>query len=93
MAKIKTGTETAGSKNTYIFLSLLAQIKNESGGGTWKEFFKNDVDMLTTFTEMASMIITGYGVHAFTPPSDWTQDDLDEMVVYFDSSTRDDKVK
>ena len=93
MAKIKAGTKTAGSKNTYIFLSLLAQIKNESGGGTWKEFFKNDADMLTTFTEMASMIITGYGVHAFTPPSDWTQDDLDETVVYFDSSTRDDKVK
>lgn len=93
MLKIKENYDNIGEKNKYIFLILLARIKHESGGGTWKEFFGDNKEYLTIFTEMSSMIITGYGADAFSPPSVWTEDDMDEMAAYFDSSTQDDRIK
>lgn len=93
MKRIKENIDKIGSKNRYIFLILFARIKHESGSETWKEFFNSDKEQLTTFVQIASMIITGYGVHAFSPPSVWTEEDLNEMVAYFDSSTQDDAIK
>lgn len=91
--KIKENYDKIGEKNKYIFLILFARIKQESGGGTWKEFFGGNKERLRVFVEMSSMIITGSGLAAFSPPSVWTRDDLDETVAYFEASTQDDAIK
>ena len=93
METIRKNYETIGDKNKYLLLSLLAQVKHETGDESWHEFFKERKQYLTTFTELASMIITGSGSHAFSPPSNWTPEELHEMVAYFDSSTQDDIIR
>lgn len=92
METIRLNYDTIGQKNKYLLLSLLAQVKHETGDQSWHEFFKERKQYLTTFTEMASMIITGYGAKAFSPPSNWTPDELHEMVAYFDTSTQEDVI-
>lgn len=93
MEIIRINFDTIGPKNKYLLLSLLAQIKHEVGDKSWHEFFKERKIYLTLFTELASMIITGYGVRAFSPPSVWTKEELYEAISYFDSSTQDDNIK
>jgi hypothetical protein len=93
MEIIRTHIDTVGEKNKYLLLALLAQVKHETGDKSWHEFFKERKMYITTFTELASMIITGFGARAFSPPSIWTPEELHEMVAYFDSSTQDDKIK
>lgn len=93
MEIIRLNYDTIGQKNKYLLLSLLAQVKHETGDATWHEFFKERKQYLTTFTELASMIITGFGAKAFSPPSNWTPEELHEMVAYFDASTQDDTIR
>lgn len=93
MQKIKAHKDETGEKNSRILLSMLAEVKHGLEISTWKELFNSDKELLTIFVELASVIITGYGMEAFTPPDTWTQTDMDEIVVYFDSSTRDEKIK
>lgn len=93
MQKIKAHKEETGERNSRILLSLLAQVKHGTQTPTWKEFFDSDKELMTIFVELASVIITGYGIDAFTPPETWSKEDLDEVVVYFDSSTQDEKIK
>ena len=93
MERIKVNIDSIGEKNSYIFLILLSRIKHESETETWKALFDSDKDRISVFVKLASIIITGYGVNAFSPPSVWTEDDLDEVVAYFDSSTQDDRLK
>ena len=93
LERIKANIDSIGEKNSYIFLILLSRIKHESETETWKELFDSDKERISVFLKLASIIITGYGINAFSPPSVWTQDDLDEAVAYFDSSTQDDGLK
>ena len=93
MEIIRLNYDTIGQKNKYLLLSLLAQVKHETGDESWHEFFKERKQYLTTFTELASMIITGFGAKAFSPPSNWKAEELHEMVAYFDASTQDDTIK
>ena len=93
METIRANFDTIGDKNKYLLLSLFAQIKHETEDDSWHAFFKERKQYLTTFTELASMIITGFGAHAFSPPSNWTPDELHEVIAYFDSSTQDDTIK
>ena len=93
MQKIKEHKEEIGEKNSLILLSMLAEVKHGTGASTWKAFFNSNKEKMTTFVELASVIITGYGIDAFTPPKTWSKSDLDEVVVYFDSSTQDEKIK
>lgn len=93
MEIIRKNFDTIGQHNKYLLLTLLAQVKHETGDPTWKAFFKDRKLYITTFTEMASMIVTGYGVRAFSPPSVWTKEELHEMIAYFDSSTQDERIK
>jgi len=93
MEIIRTNFDTIGHKNKYVLITLFAQIKHEVGDKSWHEFFKERKQYLILFTELASVIITGYGANAFSPPSVWTDEELHEAVAYFDSSTQDDKIK
>lgn len=93
MEIIRANFDTIGQKNKYLLITLLAQVKHEVGDKSWHEFFKERKQYLMIFTELASMIITGYGANAFSPPSVWTEEELHEAVAYFDSSTQDDKIK
>ncbi len=93
MEIIRANFDTIGQKNKYLLITLLAQVKHEVGDKSWHEFFKERKQYLMIFTELASMIITGFGANAFSPPSVWTAEELHEAVAYFDSSTQDDKIK
>ncbi len=93
MEIIRVNFDTIGQKNKYLLITLFAQVKHEVGDKSWHEFFKERKQYLMLFTELASMIITGYGANAFSPPSVWTPEELHEAVAYFDASTQDEKIK
>lgn len=93
MEIIRTNFDTIGQRNKYLLITLLAQIKHEVGDKSWHEFFKERKQYLMLFTELASIIITGSGANAFSPPSVWTKEELHEAVAYFDSSAQDDNIK
>lgn len=93
MHEIKENSETAGAKNKFVFLTILSQIKHGAEIDTWKEFFKDDKENISTFTVLAAMIMTGSENEPFSPPQTWTEDDMAETVAYFHSSVRDEKTK
>ena len=74
----------------YIFMGLFARIKHKYGDETWKDFFGGNRIHLTTFVETAaSVIVTGYGVKPFAPPSNWTKADMAELIAFLEASTED----
>lgn len=94
MAKLGAVQNKISDKNKFILLGFFAQLKHKYGDDTWRDFFFGNRMHLTTFVEMASsVIVTGYGVKPFSPPSNWNQNDLDEVIAFFESSTEDRKLR
>ncbi len=94
MAKLGGAGSKISDKNKFVLLGFFAQLKHKYGDDNWKDFFGGNRMHLTTFVEMAaSVIITGYGVKPFSPPSNWEKEDLDEVIAFFESSTEDDKLR
>lgn len=91
--KIREQIDNISEKNKRILLNIFAVIKHRTDKKTWKELFGADREKIKVFVETASVIITGHGLEAFTPPSEWSEDDLAEAVAYFEASTEDEGVK
>lgn len=94
MAKLSDAESKISDKNKFVLLGFFAQIKHKYGDDSWRDFFMGDRVHLTTFVEMAAdVVITGYGVKPFSPPSNWDKNDLDEVISFFESSTDDEKLR
>ncbi|HIT85444.1 MAG TPA: hypothetical protein IAA60_06010 [Candidatus Ornithomonoglobus intestinigallinarum] len=94
MAKIGAAGSKISDKSKFVLLGFFAQLKHKYGDESWKDFFKGNRMHLTTFVEMAAgVVITGYGVKPFSPPSNWEKEDLDELISFFESSTEDEKLR
>lgn len=94
MAKLAAAGSNISDKSKFVLFGFFAQLKHKYGDDTWKDFFGGNRMHLTTFVEIAAdIIITGYGVKPFSPPSNWEKHDLDELIAYFESSTEDEKLK
>lgn len=94
MAKLAAAGSNISDKSKFVLFGFFAQLKHKYGDDTWKDFFGGNRMHLTTFVEIAAdIIITGYGVKPFSPPSNWEKSDLDELIAYFESSTEDEKLK
>lgn len=93
MQVIRRELDNIGTSNKNILLGFMAQVKHVTGDETWKEFFGSDKNLLKVFITLASVIITGYGVRAFSPPESWNDNDLCEVIAYFESSTKQKKIK
>ena len=94
MAKLAAAGDKISDANKFVILGFFAQLKHKYGDDTWKDFFGGNRMHLTTFVEIAAaVIITGYGVKPFSPPSNWLRADLDEIIAYFESSTEDEKLR
>ena len=94
MDKLGNAGDKINENNKFVLLGFFAQLKHKYGDKTWKEFFGGNRVHLTTFVEMAAdVIITGYGVKPFSPPSNWEKDDLNEIIAFFESSTEDEKLR
>ena len=94
MARIGGAGSKISDKNKFVLLGFFAQLKHKYGDENWKDFFNGNRMHLTTFVEMAAgVVITGYGVKPFSPPSNWEKNDLDELIAFFESSTEDDKLR
>ena len=91
--KIKPRLVEMVEKNKRILINLFADIKHRTETETWKELFGADREKLGVFVELASVMITGYGLGAFTAPSEWTDEDLAETAAYFEASAEDEKIK
>ena len=86
------GSKNCGmdDKTKYIILGLFARIKHKYGDTNWRDFFGGNRIYLTAFVETAaSVIITGYGVKPFSPPSNWDKNDMAELIAFFEASTED----
>lgn len=94
MAKLGAAGSKISDKNKFVILGFFAQLKHKYGDDSWKDFFAGNRMHLTTFVEIAAgVVITGYGVKPFSPPSNWEKDDLDELIAFFESSTEDEKLR
>lgn len=91
--KIKPRLDTMSEKNKLVLLDIFAGIKHGNEVSTWKELFDADKEKMKVFVALASVIITGYGSGAFTPPEAWTEEDTAEAVAYFEASVEDERIK
>lgn len=80
--------------NRIEILKLFGAIKHASGKETWKELYGGDKEKLSVFVEAASeLVIKDNVLEPFVNISGWTRQDLSEVIVYFDSSTKDEELK
>ena len=94
MEKIRANFDVAGKKNKLMLLNFFADVKHETGDATWKDFFGGRKEDITILTEMAAEeAIRGGNVKPFDAPESWNEEDLNEIIAYFDSSTTDEKLK
>ena len=94
MELIRTHFDVTGKKNKRMLLNFFADVKHEAGDSTWREFFADNKEDLITFTKMsAEEIIRGGSVKPFEAPDRWNEDDLNEVVAFYDASAGDKKLK
>ena len=80
--------------NKLEVLKLFGDIKHASGKETWKELFGGDKEKLSVFIEIAAeAIIKDNAIEPFLNIENWQQQDLSELIAYFDSSTKDEDLK
>ena len=80
--------------NKLEVLKLFGDIKHASGTETWKELFGGDKEKLSVFIEIAAeAIIKDNAIEPFLNIENWQQQDLSELIAYFDSSTKDEDLK
>lgn len=88
MEAVKGGRIDTG--NGMLLLRNFALIKQEMKLPTWKEFFNHNDDYISEFVEIAALvIINDTSPLTFTSPVIWTNEELAEVIAYFDSSTED----
>ena len=80
--------------NRIEILKLFGDIKHASGFNTWKELLGGDKEKLSVFVEAAAdAVIKDNAVEPFVNIENWQQQDLSELIAYFDSSTKDEELK
>lgn len=80
--------------NRLEVLKLFGDIKHISGKDTWKELLNGNREKLSVFVEAAAeAIIRDNAVEPFVNIENWQQQDLSELIAYFDSSAKDDELK
>ncbi len=82
--------DTMGDRNRAIILGFIARLKHSRDFSSWAEMFGNKKKYISVITELAmDILITGYGANMFSVPEGWTEDELNELVAYIESSTED----
>lgn len=77
-----------------LILRMFSIIKQAAKINTWKEFFKDDINYMKIFVGLsAKVIINATDPVTFIAPIIWTSAEFAEVVAYFDSSTKDERIK
>ena len=82
--------DAMGDRNRGLILGFIARLKHSREFASWAELLDNKKKYISVITELAmDLLITGYGVNMFSVPDGWTEDELNELIAYIESSTED----
>ncbi len=82
--------DTMGDRNRGLVLGFIARLKHSREFSSWAQMLGNKKKYISVITELAmDALITGYGAHMFSVPEGWTEDELNELIAYIESSTED----